>query len=80
MPRCVKCNEVFPPSFMFDVDDDAQECVFCKLGKKTLTLQESGTERKITKQECINKYKEKLNELASKKDIARHLVGKNQKE
>lgn len=77
MPKCAKCSDIFPPDYMFDINEKDKECVFCKLGKTFVTItQDDGGDVKVTKKECSKKYKESLNKLAKSPKVAEILQKK----
>ena len=67
MPKCVQCYDFFHPDYMVEVDvkDNAYKCVFCHLDKKEITIatDDGKKEEKLTKKECVQKYKAFLNRL-----------------
>ncbi len=76
MPKCVKCNEFFPPNYTEVIEgsqpdplDDGkypQHCVFCKLGIDKVereTEHNSGQYVMYSKEECLRDYKAFLAKL-----------------
>lgn len=66
MPQCVTCNKFLGPNYCIIVNEntDEKQCVFCHLEKDEITIEDnSGSERKITKQEAMNKYQEYLKKM-----------------
>jgi len=68
MGKCAKCGSFLGPDYMIVNDEGtAQICAFCKTGKNTLTVSVEGSKesRTVTKQECVNKYKEFVDRFVS---------------
>lgn len=58
MPTCVKCTKILPPQFMIDIDQDAQECIFCnnEIDEVTIVEDATGREEKYSKEDVIKDY------------------------
>ena len=78
MGKCVQCNDMFPPHFMVDIEDEKadpknppQKCAFCYLDKKEVTLvfEENGKEEVISKEEAKKRYRIFLKKLYESKNI-----------
>ena len=73
MPECKKCFQRFHPDLcvLISENQDAVQCVFCKVGKNEVTIQnEKGNDvGKLGKQEAINRYAEYIKELCEKRNI-----------
>jgi hypothetical protein len=82
MPKCVKCNDFFPPNYTEVIDGSQpdpldegrypQHCVFCKLGVDKVereTQQGSGKFVEYTKEECLRDYHEFLKKLKESKNV-----------
>lgn len=66
MPQCVTCRKFLGPNYCIIVNEntDEKQCVFCYTGKDEITLEDdSGGERKITKQEAMKKYQDYLKKM-----------------
>ena len=80
MPKCVKCQQIFPPNYTEDIENSSrdsngdfpQHCIFCKLGIVEVereTENNSGQYTKYTKQECLKDYREFLKNLKDNRNI-----------
>jgi hypothetical protein len=82
MPRCIRCNEFFPPNYTEVVPGSSpdplnnneypQECVFCaqKIDKvERETSHNSGEYTFYTKEECIKDYKEFLAKVKDSQNV-----------
>ena len=80
MPKCVKCQEVFPPNYVdilegFEPDKDGEypkQCIFCKLEIDEVereTVHNSGEYQKYSKAECLDDYKKFLKQLKNNKNV-----------
>lgn len=76
MGKCAKCYEIYPPDYMFDINENDKECVFCKIGKDEVTVDRNGTRVKIKKDECSKEYKKALRRLAEKSKKASKILAK----
>jgi hypothetical protein len=78
MPKCVKCLEYFHPDMCIETNirgDDVIVCVFCKLHKKELTIEDKDGNflKKVTKKQAPEEYKQYLNRLIKKPNISKLL-------
>jgi hypothetical protein len=88
MPKCVKCNGLFPPQLMKQIDGaaiDIQQCVFCFVGKDSITLPvKEGMVKSYTRQEAKEDYVKFLKMLKEKlkneEDLKKFLKGELQKD
>ena len=76
MPKCVRCEDFFPPQFCKQMtthpnDPNAVQCVFCEKNMDHIELKDGS---KYTKQKCIEEYKLLTKMLAEKKGIAEKLI------
>jgi hypothetical protein len=82
MPRCIQCNEFFPPNYTEIVPNSRpdplnnneypQECVFCSQGIDKVereTSHDSGEYTMYTKEECIRDYREFLAKLKDSQNV-----------
>lgn len=80
MPKCVKCQEVFPPNYVDiiegsepEVDGEyPKECIFCKLGIDKVereTEKDSGKYQDYTRAECLSDYKKFLRRLKDNQNV-----------
>lgn len=80
MPKCVKCNEMFPPNYVDIIEGSVpmvdgeypKECVFCHLGVSEVereTEHNSGKYMAYTKKQCLKDYKEFLTKLKNSKNV-----------
>ena len=80
MPKCVKCNGMFPPNYVDiiegslpDKDNEyPKQCVFCKLGVTEVERESkhnSGLWQKYTQDECLKDYTEFLKKLNDSKNV-----------
>jgi hypothetical protein len=72
MGQCYKCKDHFPPDFMFAIEHKPiQECVFCRSNITEVTLENENGDvvGRMTKQECINRYKEFTSDMGGKEGI-----------
>ena len=93
MPKCVKCNNFFPPNYTDIIPDREvdgvtgeypQHCVFCRDGIKFVTREESPNSGnfniKYTKEECINDYKafvDKMKNMSGDKEKLKKTIKDN---
>jgi len=92
MPKCVKCNEMFPPNYvdvikgsepMFD-GEHPKECIFCQLTVSEVqreTEHNSGKFVAYSKAQCLFDYKDflkKLKDSQNVKDILNKVDGRIQ--
>ena len=80
MPKCIKCNDFFHPDYCIDVlpddeKDTAKVCVFCKINKDKVTIEEENGEFvcEVKKTDAVNQYKKYVGELKESRKIA-HLL------
>jgi len=59
---------------MFDEDKDGQLCVFCKVGKDKITVQEKGGDVIYTKEQAVKNYEKYLKVLRDKPEIKKHFA------
>jgi hypothetical protein len=80
MPKCVKCNDFFPPNYTEIIEDSEpmfdgnypQECIFCRLGIDEVEREsekDSGQYVKYTKKECLEDYKKFLRKVKDSKNV-----------
>jgi len=72
MGQCYKCKDHFPPDFMFAVEHQpVQECVFCKKNINEVVLENGEGDQvgRMSKQECINRYREFTSDMGNKEAI-----------
>ena len=80
MPKCVKCNEMFPPNYVDIIKDSTPqfdgnypyECIFCKLMVSEVereTENNSGKYVAYTKKQCIKDYANFLKKLKHSKKV-----------
>lgn len=80
MPKCAKCQEIFPPNYTETIENSSrdsqgdfpQHCIFCKLGINEVereTENKSGIYTKYTKQECLTDYKIFLKNLKDNRNV-----------
>ena len=80
MPKCVKCDEFFPPNYTEIVEnslpdekgDYPQLCVFCRLGVNEVereTEHDSGQYIPYTREECLRDYKNFLKKIKKSKNV-----------
>jgi hypothetical protein len=77
MGECYKCKVHLPPDFMFAVENKpVQECVFCKNDTQNIHVENKNGDviRTLSKQECINRYKEFMSEMVDKPEIRKKLA------
>ena len=73
MGLCVKCNKLIEPNLMFIIDKvdgkDIQMCVFCKVDKDKVTVQEDGKDIIYTQEQAIKNYEAFLKVLSAKPNV-----------
>ena len=75
MGKCVQCEDMFPPHFMVDMEenmvDPPQKCAYCYLDKKEVTMvnDETGVEEVVSKKKAVKEYKIILKKLYESKNI-----------
>ena len=81
MPKCMKCNGMFPPNYVENIDDKLvhmedgewpKECVFCKLDVNAVereTELNSGKFIRYTKEECLRDYSSFLMKMKDSKNV-----------
>lgn len=82
MPKCVKCNDFFPPNYTevipnsqpdpLDEGRYPQHCVFCRDGVDKVqreTAQGSGQFMDYTKEECLKDYHDFLKKLKDSQNV-----------
>jgi hypothetical protein len=80
MPKCVKCNNVFPPNYVEIIEnsnkdfhgDYPKECIFCKLMVSSVereTSSGSNEYMEYKKEDCIKDYQKFLNKLKHSKSV-----------
>jgi hypothetical protein len=82
MPKCIHCNEFFPPNYTEIVPNSRpdplnnnqypQKCVFCSRGIDKVereTQPDSGKYVIYTKEQCLRDYKEFLSKLKDSQNV-----------
>ena len=73
MGLCQKCKQFIEPNIMFDINKDEQICVFCKLGKDTVTVQKEGKDILYTKKQAVRNYDVFLKQLKDSPSVKKKL-------
>lgn len=67
MPKCETCSGLFGPNFTVIINEAKgdHQCVFCYLGKDTITVEDenTGQEVNVTKQDARRKYANYLDKI-----------------
>ena len=75
MGLCVKCKHMYVPDFMWQIDADEAQCVFCKIGKTYITIdKENGGEERYTQKEARADYIKFLRLLKDKPGISKKIM------
>lgn len=78
MPKCVKCQDIFPPNYVDEIEGSVpmvdgeypKECVFCKLNITEVEVEmEKGGFKKYSKNECLSDYKHFLSKVKQSKNV-----------
>ncbi len=80
MPKCVKCQEMFPPNYVDIIEGSKPEvdgeypkqCIFCRLEIDKVereTEKNSGKFQDYTRAECLSDYKKFLRSLKDNQNV-----------
>ncbi len=75
MPKCKKCDKIFPSQFLVQIesmlkDPEALKCVYCDQNINTIITKVGGNIANYTKEQCIKDYTIFLKKLAEQKNIS----------
>lgn len=77
MSQCVLCKNYYHPDFMLMVDEDVYTCVWCYSERNVINIEDdnTGKQRKVTKEEASRAYLEYLRQLKDHPNIKKILNG-----
>ena len=76
MGQCYKCKQYFGPDWLVpDENKPIVTCAFCHTGKNSLEVTlDDNSKHRVTKQECINKYKEFIDRMVNSEEIKKKVI------